>query len=227
MKKTILPVTGSTTKILKLRIELGKHTFQNDSSEGKWTEELYRKTEVVFARLLNWFRNKFHKNKDGRKSHISEQEQSAKCPYCGNVVELVLGRMSYQDPCVEKCDHCRCTITYPGTRYITESGDYIPTWSRLEPYINLENGEVKLSGRVQDSVGQNYEVHVYPEDSFSVKRNVTYLHPEMMNNGTKDGDEAIVEYSLKPLNTGLSCIHEHSYVQGNLKEDLIHYIFVE
>lgn len=37
------------------------------------------------------------------------------------------------------------------------------------------------------------------------------------------GDEATVEYTLKPIKTGLFCITEKTYFRGNLDECDIHY----
>lgn len=41
------------------------------------------------------------------------------------------------------------------------------------------------------------------------------------------GDEATVEYTLKPIKTGLFSISEQVYYRGNLEEYHIHYFLVE
>lgn len=48
------------------------------------------------------------------------QQESTKCPHCGNAVELLLPFMGFGDPEVYKCAHCQCTITYPGTSILRD-----------------------------------------------------------------------------------------------------------
>lgn len=161
------------------------------------------------------------------RTHTSQHDESSKCPHCGNNLELVLGCMSFGDPVVYKCAHCRYTIAYPGTTYKTDYGVYIPMWSKIEPIINLEDGEVKLTGKIQGLIGREYKISVWDKDAFRISRRIKKIHPEEQNADITDVDEAIVEYSLKPLKTGLFSICEENYLQGLLMERLIHYILVE
>lgn len=171
----------------------------------------------VFTKLFKWFK---------RKISILQQQESTKCPHCGNAVELLLPRMEFDDPLVYKCTHCQCTITCPGTSTITETGRLMPYWSNQENIISLRSGEIKFTGKIYKSVGWEYDI-IYPEDSFKINRNITYCHPEMMKAGMNGGDEATVEYTLKPLKTGLFCITEEIQFRGNLEECIKHYFLVE
>lgn len=184
--------------------------------------------ESILAKLFNLFKRKTSIKEETVVNEIPKptQKESTRCPHCGNVVELLLSCMEFGDPVVYKCAHCQCTITYPGTSMITESGKLIPSWSRQENIINLRSGEIKFVGQIHGSVGLEYEI-IYPQESFSVYRNITYCHPEMMKTGACGGDEATVEYTLKPLKTGLFCITEKIHFRGNLEECHIHYFLVE
>lgn len=184
--------------------------------------------ESIFAKLFNLFKRKTSIKEETVVNEIPKptQKESTRCPHCGNVVELLLSCMEFGDPVVYKCAHCQCTITYPGTSMITESGKLIPSWSRQENIINLRSGEIKFVGKIHGSVGWEYEI-IYPHESFIVNRDITYCHPEMMKAGTCGGDEATVEYTLKPLKTGLFCITEEIHFRGNLEECHIHYFLVE
>ena len=184
--------------------------------------------ESIFTKLFKWLKRKDSINVKTVVSETSTpaQQKSTKCPQCGNAVELLLPYMGLGDPVVYKCAHCQCTITYPGTSIITESGKLMPSWSRQENIINLRNGEIKFVGKIHGSVGWEYEI-IYPYESFIVNRDITYCHPEMMKAGMCGGDEATVEYTLKPLKTGLFCITEEIHFRGNLEECHIHYFLVE
>ena len=184
--------------------------------------------ESILAKLFNLFKRKTSIKEETVVNEIPKptQKESTRCPHCGNVVELLLSCMEFGDPVVYKCAHCQCTITYPGTSMITESGKLIPSWSRQENIINLRSGEIKFVGKIHGSVGWEYEI-IYPQESFSVYRNITYCHPEMMKAGACGGDEATVEYTLKPLKTGLFCITEKIHFRGNLEKCHIHYFLVE
>lgn len=184
--------------------------------------------ESIFANLFNWFKKKPSIIDGAVVNEISKpiQQESTKCPQCGNVVELLLPCMGFGDPVVYKCVHCQCTIIAPGTSTITESGKLIPSWSKQESIISFSNGEIKFVGRIHGSVGREYEI-IYPQESFRVYRNITYCHPEMMKAGMCGADEATIEYKLKPLKTGLFCITEEIHFRGNLEERYIHYFLVE
>lgn len=187
-----------------------------------------QRNESVFAKLFKWFKRKYSINEDTvvSETSIPAQQESTKCPHCGNVVELLLSSMEFGDPVVYKCAHCQCTITFPGSSIINESGKLIPSWSERENIISLRSGEIKFIGTIHGSVGWEYEVF-YPHESFLVNSDITYCHPEMMKAGMCGGDEAKVEYTLKPLKTGLFCITEEIRFRGNLIEQHIHYYLVE
>ena len=176
----------------------------------------------IFARLLNWFKQKA----SIKEKAIVRETPIPKCPHCGNVVELLLPCMEFGNPVVYKCAHCQCTITEPGTSMITESGNLIPYWNRRENIIKLGNEEIKFVGKIHSSVGWEYDIS-YPEEAFSMNQHITYHHPEMMEARMCGGDEATIEYTLKPLKTGLFCIGEKTHFRGNLKEWNIHYFLVE
>lgn len=184
--------------------------------------------ESIFTKLFKWLKRKSSINEETvvSETSIPTQLESTKCPHCGNAVELLLPWMEFGDPVVYKCAHCQCTITDPGTSIITESGKLIPYWCNRENIISLRNGEIKFVGKIHGSVGWEYKI-IYPHESFSAYRNITYCHPEMMKAGMCGGDEATVEYTLKPLKTGLFCITEEIHFRGNLEECHIHYFLVE
>lgn len=148
------------------------------------------------------------------------------CPKCGNKLEILLPKMEFEDPSVYKCNNCRCTFTTGGTSKVKANGKMLPSWSKQENIISLQRGEIKFVGKVHGSVGWEYEL-IYPQWAFSANRNITYHHPEMMKAGMCGGDEATVEYTLKPLKTGLFCITEEIHFRGNLEECHIHYFLVE
>lgn len=177
---------------------------------------------TFITKLFNWFKRR-RLLKDGEISKLKQQE-STKCSQCGNVVELLLPCTGFDDPVVYKCAHCQCTITYPGTSVITESGNIIPSWSRREKIIDFRDGEIKFVGKIHNSVGWEYKI-LYPQDSFRVYKNIVYCHSGI--NNMQGGDEATVEYTLKPIKTGLFCITEKTYFRGNLDECDIHYFLVE
>lgn len=184
--------------------------------------------ESILAKRFKFFKRKTSIKEETVVNEIPKptQKESTRCPHCGNVVELLLSCMEFGDPVVYKCAHCQCTITYPGTSMITKSGKLIPSWSEHENIINLRKGEIKFVGKIHGSVGRGYEI-IYPQESFSVCRNITYCHPEMMKSGMCGSDEATEEYILKPLKAGLFCITEQVHFRGNLEECCIHYFLVE
>ncbi|MGN0033992.1 MAG: hypothetical protein ACI358_09500 [Candidatus Limimorpha sp.] len=49
----------------------------------------------------------------------------------------------------------------------------------------------------------------------------------MMEAGKCGGDEATVEYTLKPFKTGLFHITEQIHFRGNFEESIIHYFLVK
>ena len=97
--------------------------------------------ESILAKLFNLFKRKTSIKEETVVNEIPKptQKESTRCPHCGNVVELLLSCMEFGDPVVYKCAHCQCTITYPGTSMITESGKLIPSWSRQENIIEGRN----------------------------------------------------------------------------------------
>ena len=172
--------------------------------------------------------NKLLKSLKSNHSSVSNDKLSEKfkCTNCGHNMEIILPAMEFRDPVVYKCNDCQCTITSPGTSIINESGHLIPSWSKQENIISLENGEIKLIGKIHASVGWEYDI-VYPRDAFGVYQKVIYHHPEMMRARMCGGDEASVEYILKPLKYGLFCITEEVHFRGALEKKHIHYYLVE
>lgn len=148
------------------------------------------------------------------------------CPKCGNKLEVLLPKFEFEDPSVYKCDNCRCTLTTGGTSMVTPNGKWIPKWSKQENIISLLNGEIKFVGKIYGSVGWEYKLF-YPQWAFNVNQKTTYCHPEMMDAGMCGGDEAVVEYTLKPLQSGLFEIREDILFRGNLTESYIHFYWVE
>jgi hypothetical protein len=182
----------------------------------------------------NWLTKLFY----GFKRKTSTQEEagthespqpaqpiSTKCPQCGNAVECLLPAMKPDDPAVYKCAHCLCTITHPGTSKTHPNDHPVHTWSQQEKIIHLESDTIRFTGKIHGSVGWEYQL-IYPQESFQVHRKFAYLHPEMMEKGRCGGDEATVEYTLKPLKTGLFCITEQILFRGHLEENHTHYFLV-
>ncbi len=106
------------------------------------------------------------------------------------------------------------------------NGKMLPSWSKQENIISLQRGEIKFVGKIHGSVGWEYEL-IYPQWAFNANRNITYHHPEMMEAGMCGGDDAVVEYTLKPRQSGLFEITEHILFRGNLEESYIHFYLVE
>lgn len=207
-------------------IKCGKPLFNNSLPiENK--DISYNNTTSFFAKFFNLFKRKAKVKMESIMNDIPIQpKDSSKCPICGNIIELLLPCYGYDEPVVYKCEHCRCTITFPGTSIVTESGKFIPSYCKQESIISLRNGEIKFVGKIHGSVGWEYDV-IYPQDAFNVNRNVTYCHPEMIEAGMCGGDEASVEYILKPLIPGLYCITEEIHFRGELEKSYIHYFLVE
>ncbi len=95
----------------------------------------------------------------------------------------------------------------------------------VDSIIYIRNGEIKLSGTVYGSVGYDYKI-VYPEDAFFVTEKFRYTSPELMKEGVCGGDEAIVEYTLKPRKRGLFKVREDLYFRGNLEKRVFHRYWV-
>lgn len=163
--------------------------------------------------ILSKIRNLFKKNRGG-------------CPKCGNKLEILLPKMEFEDPSVYKCNNCRCTFTTGGTSIVKEDGKMLPSWSKQENIISLQKGEIKFVGRIHGSVGWEYKL-IYLPWAFSANQNITYHHPEMMKAGMCGGDDATVEYTLKPNQPGLFEIREHILFRGKLEESYIHFYLVE
>lgn len=91
--------------------------------------------------------------------------------------------------------------------------------------ISLNNGKIKFKGKYWGSVGYDYRID-YPKKAFHVTEKFTYLHPQLMGNGMCGGDEATVEYTLKPLKSGLYRITEETLFRGEIEKHHIHYYLV-
>ena len=152
---------------------IGVNTFVKREIEG-----IMQINKSIFTKLFKWLKRKdsINENTTVKETPIAAQQESTKCPQCGNAVELLLLCMGFDDPVVYKCAHCQCTITLPGTSMITESGKLIPSWSRQENIISLRSGVIKFVGKIHGSVGWEYEI-IYPHESFIVNRDITYCHP--------------------------------------------------
>lgn len=171
-----------------------------------------------YSRLFNWIKRRLSINNGNELSKPTQQ--SDKCDQCGNDIELLLAPMEFGDPTIYKCAHCKCTIIYPGTSFITKSGKLLRSWSRRENIISTKNGEIKFVGKINRTEGRDYKIS-YPLNSFRAGRK--YLTAPVMSGD----DMETVEYTLKPLNTGLFCISEIINLNGEPDECHIHFILVE
>ncbi|MGN0206403.1 MAG: hypothetical protein ACI4BC_04100 [Muribaculaceae bacterium] len=177
------------------------------------------KNVPFYSRLFNWIKRRLSINK-GNEFSNDPTRQSDKCPQCGNDIELLLAAMEFGDPTVYKCAHCKCTIISPGTSFITRSGKLLPSWSRRENIISAKNGEIKFVGKINHTEGRDYTIS-YPLNSFRASR-------KFLNAPGMSGDDVeTVEYTLKPLITGLFCISEIINLNGKPDECHRHFILVE
>ena len=60
--------------------------------------------ESIFTKLFKWLKRKDSINEDTivKETPIAAQQESTKCPQCGNAVELLLPCMGFGDPVVYK-----------------------------------------------------------------------------------------------------------------------------
>ena len=145
---------------------------------------------------------------------------SFRCSVCGHPLEPISRPMESDAPSVYKCPSCRCTVTFPGTLFPTDR------CCERDPIINRACEKIVLRGKEHLSVGYEYNL-TYSSNAFRSKRKIRYLYPEKMQAEMCGGDEAVVEYSLYPLECGLFNVLENIYFRGKLECRYIHYFLVE